>query len=334
MESRNIHCSLLRVCATVFILICHIVKNYSFIPGSSFVGLILGSAGVHIFLVLSGYLYAGKNIVFNKIWYMKHYEKLQIPILIWVILWMILLTLSNVSFSFYNAVSYIFMIQGVETIGNGAFTGAHLPGIEHLWYVTVAFSTYFLLPVFQKTRNKNRENQTLLVVFLLSLVGSFFKLRLVYFLSFYLGYYMGILENNKSRNYTNGVGIAVVVVCIASGLMLLAKKFLDGTTLYDYTFWNFYSCIVAYCFFYVCKVFSMGLFAEKLVTNNIFQLIEKNSFYIYIAHHGFAKGPLSVYRLDNLVLSSVLFAVCTLFGTLFIKFVHGKYLEIRYGLSV
>ena len=57
---KNASISVSRVAATILIVICHIVKYYTFIPGSSLLGQVF-NVGVPMFVIISGYLYGEKR---------------------------------------------------------------------------------------------------------------------------------------------------------------------------------------------------------------------------------------------------------------------------------
>lgn len=65
MTKRDYTISFLRVLSMFMIIICHTVKNYSFIPTSEKLGPIFG-LGVEMFLLISGFLYGTKEIANYK----------------------------------------------------------------------------------------------------------------------------------------------------------------------------------------------------------------------------------------------------------------------------
>lgn len=65
-ERKNPVISLSRVIGMLFILICHTIKYYSFIPGHGILGNFF-NCGVYIFLIISGYLYGGKKSVGSSV---------------------------------------------------------------------------------------------------------------------------------------------------------------------------------------------------------------------------------------------------------------------------
>ena len=70
--SRNPVITLSRVLGMLFIVTCHIIKYYTFIPMHESLGQFF-NCGVDLFLFISGYLYGGKVVNRFGKWYFKRY---------------------------------------------------------------------------------------------------------------------------------------------------------------------------------------------------------------------------------------------------------------------
>lgn len=75
---RNPVIVLSRVLGMIFIVLCHIIKFYSFVPGHESLGVFF-NCGVLLFLFISGYLYGGKTIRNFKNWFLKRVCTVCLP---------------------------------------------------------------------------------------------------------------------------------------------------------------------------------------------------------------------------------------------------------------
>ena len=67
LQDYNYGVAVLRVTAMFFILICHIIRYYDFIPKSENLGQFF-NIGVQIFFVISGILYGNRDIANCQLW--------------------------------------------------------------------------------------------------------------------------------------------------------------------------------------------------------------------------------------------------------------------------
>lgn len=81
---KKIGLSYCRVAATLFIVACHIVKYYTMIPLSQYMGHFF-NVGMEMFIILSVYFYGEKKIFDYKRFYLHRYLKICLPIQIWTI---------------------------------------------------------------------------------------------------------------------------------------------------------------------------------------------------------------------------------------------------------
>ena len=81
---KNVSIQLVRIIATVLILLCHLVQEF----GNTTIAMTgqFFNVGVQIFLFLSGYLYGKKNINDSKKWIMSRLKKVIIPVYIFMII--------------------------------------------------------------------------------------------------------------------------------------------------------------------------------------------------------------------------------------------------------
>ena len=73
--------SIVRVVAMFFIIICHLGSYFS----ANIIAMFF-NVGVHIFFLISGYLYGAKSIENTPQWLFKRYLRLVIPSVIWLLI--------------------------------------------------------------------------------------------------------------------------------------------------------------------------------------------------------------------------------------------------------
>lgn len=71
---RNSVIQIARIIAMISIILCHIIKYYTFIPGSQFLNVVF-NVGVQIFLLISGFLYGQKKINDFHLFFVRRIQK-------------------------------------------------------------------------------------------------------------------------------------------------------------------------------------------------------------------------------------------------------------------
>lgn len=322
MENKNFTIVLIRVISMVFIILCHVVCYYKFIPGSNFLGQIF-NVGVYTFFIISGYLYGNKEISDFKFWIKKRWCKIVIPIIVLAIINIFLLSCIGKTINPLCIIYYSLNIQGVSFISDkfNSFFDFGISNLAHLWFATIIMLCYCLIPVFQKSKKfflqKSEKYEFLLVLFLFILnfiVTTVLDITLIYFIVFYFGYIFANHELEKT-NISNKKYILVTSFMLCFQIIRLLVKFEFDQT-------NFYTAIVgishfALGFWIFITLFKIREFfpqkTESLASLKIVKWLDENSYYVYLTHGMFCIGEsLNVFiRFDNIAISSVLFLLLT-----------------------
>ena len=170
MNTRNSVIVLTRFLPMVFIILCHIIYYYEFIPGNMALVQVF-NVGVYIFLIISGYLYGGKFISNFKNWILKRWSKIVIPVIILVIIDIMLLLLAGETIKPISFFFYALNIQGLSTISNNIFSKLNLSiaNLGTLWFTTIIMVCYCLVPILQKQIKEKCIQYQSIIIFAISL---------------------------------------------------------------------------------------------------------------------------------------------------------------------
>ena len=140
--------SIAKVVAMFMIVGCHLSEWF----GVNIVAMIL-NVGVEIFLFVSGYLYADKNIGGVKSFIKKKFLKICIPT---YIAFLIIALINNIIFHtsyFYMTPVYLLNLQGINFIFNNISLPV-LDSLGQLWFMTIIFINYLILIIVKKIIRK------------------------------------------------------------------------------------------------------------------------------------------------------------------------------------
>lgn len=290
--------------ATVFILGCHIAPfvNIPFI--SQFL-----NVGVQIFLMISGYLCAMKEIDSGLKWIYNRYIRIFIPIIIFVLFLAIYSNCANIYNGFLPILVYVFGIQGIGFL-EGYYVPPRYLGTDHLWFITVLFICYLLVLLISKLKVKFTEKNSLMflgIFFVVSLLTPFVKIYTSYFIIFFAGYFFcKFYEKRFSLKAYIITSILMVAIII---LRLLSKRYFDGLILYNDIIAPLCQNVLGFWFFVSVK--TLYKYKEKaidtLAKNKVIKHLDALSYYIYITHYMFYVGPFILTSLvGNLYIAAIL----------------------------
>ena len=129
-EERINYISIIRVIAMISIIAGH------FLTMIGINHMQYGSIGVEIFLFMSGWLYARKNIKNKKEWIKQKWIKIVIPVWIMYVFLLLLKIICNKSIDFMSIFFYLLNLQGINRIFNNLVV-PQFDGLGHTWFVTI-----------------------------------------------------------------------------------------------------------------------------------------------------------------------------------------------------
>lgn len=250
--------SIVRIAAMLSIVLCHIFQSYDNPLAWRF------NVGVQVFFVLSGYLY-GHKVIDNWLkWFWNRAKKLYIPCFIYCL----------VALSVLN-----FVVQQPVTIYD-YITIRAVDGLSHLWFMKAIFLCYLITPVLSYLRK-----WSLGIYILLILCGMtefcFFHVQQEYFSWMWLyamGYFFPLLKAYIQKVLFVVFGLLAIFVSV---LMEMPHDLI----LID--IWH-YTCGLALC------LIPIALFSMVGGVNPVIKKFDAYSFPIYITHHIYLVGPLSL----------------------------------------
>ena len=296
-----------RSIAMFCIVLCHIQQAYN----SKWAWIF--NVGVQIFLAISGWLYGNKNISNWRKWYIDKLKKLYIPYISYVaIIFMVYKIFAIDCFSLKALIIYLLDLQWL--LGS-------VDGLTHLWFMTAIAICYIITPILQYLKNKDRAS---LGLFLLSIVGILnffiFKIYLSIFspLFVYIYIYMFVcLSPKQQRIYLSSIIIAFIYVLLN----------IDWIFILDYT--NYINLLFHVLLGLLCVILPIKIVNkmnnELIVVYPLVGLLDKYSYFVYITHHIFMLGPLSIaFFTSNILFNIIIMLILTCLTTLFLKFLSEK----------
>ena len=214
---KDISIQVIRVIAMISIVICHIMQatnnNFLRITAQFF------NVGVYIFLIISGFLYSNK-VIEPKKFFKGRFFRIILPMYIFMIPIFIIQLTTN-SFNIKKVIIYFLNVQGI-------FGGVE--GAAHLWFVTSICICYFLVPLFQIIKKKDKKNIyifNLILVFITIIVsycnriyGNLFICICAYSFGYFL---FEKIYNKKNYRYTK-IGLIFLFDIF---FRILIKRFFD-----------------------------------------------------------------------------------------------------------
>lgn len=281
--------NLIRWLSTISIVICHLFQRYDLVAAYIF------NIGVQVFFFLSGFLYGNKRIIKPLSFYKSRITKLYIPYAIWVAIAACSLKLIVESHTISSTDWFLQMIML-----------KNLPGLNHLWFMRVIFLCYFILPFVDWCLTQKKSFFLVTLSLMLGLMIYInYHATLLWIGVYFAGYLCGRYPNLQKS-------LGVISVMVVLYLLLRAP-------------------------------FHINLFKEPSVQNDllhafggicIFLLIYKNmrhiefnrklslilnkggGYEIYLTHHLFIIGPLSILYITPFpVLNILIVIIITLFSS-------------------
>lgn len=225
--------------------------------------------------------------------------------------------------------AYLLNLQGLLFIDWSFFANFinEIPSLGHLWFTTIIFICYLLIPILQRIKSKNYKSKHIFVVIGMLFVISYFCNALLgpsfeYFLLFVVGYFLNSFDliNSLTKSKYFALSIFMLLTQVAR---LVLMHFIDGTSWYvSYTgiSHSILGLWIVISLFEINKCFP-NIF-EHLSNSKIISHFDKMSYFIYISHGLFFTGIFNVYECTNsLFLNTILFSIATYFVAIFICFI-------------
>lgn len=329
--TKNYSISILRVVGMFSIVFCHFFSWLGFSFLSQFLNF-----GVYLFLFISGFLYANKNIAEPRKWFLTRLKKILVPYYIFAIPIALLHFLST-GFDLIKSIMYLFCLQGVNFICP-FIPFAEIGPLGNLWFITIILLCYLLtiiLKNFEKKHNVSVVGATvvLLFIWLVPKILMCFSLPYIdtqYFVAYFIGYYISKfnVKNNKWTFWLLGLFMFAVAIVIR----LTAKMYLDGIYESEYlVFVSLTQIAVAVSAYFICTYLVNNFtILESMAKSKIWSLFDVMSYPIYITHYAFLTGMTSVSNFGfSTLISIVLFILFTVISSSILYLINNKIIDYK-----
>lgn len=314
---RDSSITVLHVLGMFMILLCHIFQE----AGIYFLGEIF-IIGVHLFLFVSGYLSGLKKISNPINWLKRKAIRILIPYYLFIIILFCIYEITAVEdVSLFQWVFCLLNLQGFNYTCWGFEAYGAVGGVGHLWFLTTIMLCYLITPFLDKFKevlfSKKRIFVFVITSFVLVLILMYCGLQLSYVMIYIFGYFACVNKELYKNKYYLLISVGMLVCTI---LRFLFRSKLDATNFYDRYYVHVSSLAIAAWIFYTVRLFSdkMRVIFNKIAGSRIMSFLEKISFYVYIVHYPFLRGPFSISNvIDNIFISSFIAVICSVsVGTL------------------
>lgn len=317
-QKRDLSISFVRMLAMMFIVICHVMQYYDMELAWWF------NVGVQIFLCISGYLYGRKRILDILVFYRKNFVK-------------ILIDYEIVVFAAVAAtVLFTDTVITVEEIAGAVLTVSTIAGGAHLWFIPTILMCYLLTPLYERIFSRAEQSHKLLVpaaVLLFVMNELVFRQMFSYFNAAWINCYLIGFALRRFQQYrfwyTGSAWLLTLTgaVCIS---IQASVRYLQLITLTDA--WRpFYypMCDYGHVFLGVALFCSGRVLLRPFCNINLIQRIlrlsDRYSYQIYLTHHFFILGPLSLMALTaNSYVNVVLILLLTVLTAVLLQKISAK----------
>ena len=323
--TRNPVITLSRVLGMLFIVTCHIIKYYTFIPMHESLGQFF-NCGVDLFLFISGYLYGGKVVNRFGKWYFKRYLTVSLPAVIISIIVIVALFIVGEGVSVNSIIAYCLDLEGILFLNwNLTFLFREILSLGPLWFTTIIMICYLLVPALQMFSRKIKVSFRFIILF--SVLGAVISISISSVISvftllvFAIGYFCGKINlldkmNNAFFIIYSGLFFAAII-----GRLIL-RKMADGT--FIYSSYVSVSHFILGTWFIVAFAFIKSKNPSaiiKIAGSSVVRTLDSYSYYVFLVHGVFCMGVFNLYEKLPLPLATVLFVLATVLFAVILKLI-------------
>lgn len=288
----NLAISYLHIIGMVMILLCHYLQNEKiYFLSEIFI------SGVPLFLFVAGYLSGKSRFTTVSDWFSKKVKRILVPFWIFVIVVYGLYEILKLSdISGFQWVFSLLNLQGLNySFWKFEYFGA-VAGCGHLWYLTTLMFCYLLVPLMRKVNiaklSTIRKTAIVICLVLFQVGAMYIGFQLSYIIVFFIGFF--VARTSFDVNGKTLFALTMFTGALAVDRILL-RGYLDNTDIYN-RFISLTSCAaigiwIFYFVYFINEKFPR--FTEKLNCAPV-RFLEKISYYVYITHYIFLRGPFSV----------------------------------------
>ena len=311
--TRDYKISIIRILAMLSIVLCHIFQSLNMQIAFWL------NVGVQVFLFMSGYLYEQKTIKNNKTWIIKQFKKILVPYYIYVLCMLLLyFILVRNELTWTNILSLL----SLQTL----FSPPR--GLGHLWFILIILICYLITPLLQKIVKSNiytRRRKFVLISIICILIECLFFQNIITrnlcnIICYILGY---IIAYEKDKEKSKILESIVIFLAILSNVIKVLDINCNNIVLNSI-------CNILTLNSHILLGSAIFIILYKLLKNinNILNetmkkyidKIDSYCYYIYITHHVFILGPLSIIHITPIfVVNLLIIIVCIIISSYLLK---------------
>lgn len=322
--NKNISISCCRIVAMLFIIICHIIKYYEFIPGSSMLGQFF-NVGVNVFLLISGIIYGSRNEINWKHFFLRRYLKVLLPVQIWTISVFIFLGCKN----WEMFLMYVLGLNGFFRIQS--IIGINYPsvGLGHTWFVTIILLCYLLIPLLQKGKETLSDigyRRLVGYIWIFSILLSLFRIHIFTLALFVTGYLIGKEKTLEKEITLETITKICVLAVFLMVIRVISNIMIDGHVMYSGIIIPLCMSVVGMAIVLLIHFFCTHFtWIESIANSKSFLWVERLSYFVYITHYFFvADNVYNVYTNYGIVCATGVFICLTILFAILLYYVSER----------
>lgn len=258
------------------------------------------NAGVQVFLVISGYLYGGRDFTGSPVrWFARRFVKLWVPFAIVAVCLIVVDVVSGLA-----DVSVRQVVLGLTCIRPGG-----IPNGAHLWYVAVALLCYLITPCLHWLRRRFGLPSLLIPAAVLVLAGNHALTSGAWAAEYVAGFALGALARDVGERRAMKIGAGVSGALGASLGILVALGLVGLEVDGGYVAAHYILGVLVFCT--VRLAMGCGSFAPRRAFSAILRFSDRYSYEIYLVHQIAILGSFSVFSIEAIpVPIGILISVC------------------------
>lgn len=287
--------SALRLASMAAIVACHICQANGLAAAWWL------NAGVQVFLVISGYLYGGRDFTGSPVrWFVRRFVKLWVPFAIVAVCLIVADVVSGLA-----EVSVRQVVLGITCVRPGG-----IPNGAHLWYVSVALLCYLITPCLHWLRCRFGLPSLLIPAAVLVLAGNHVLTSGAWAAEYVIGFVLGSLARNGNERMVMKacVGIFGVLVAALGFLVVFGLIGLEVNGI-GYIVAHYILGVLVFCagrLIVGCSSFSPHNFFRAVL-----RFSDSYSYEIYLVHQVVILGSFSVFSVHAIsVPAGILICLC------------------------
>ena len=295
---RDYSISLIRFFSLILIITCHMMQYFDMELAWWF------NVGVQIFLCISGYLYARRDIGDVIQFYSRRLQKILIPYYI--------VFLSYGLLQFFAAKD----VFSIKLFLKGLLVNARLYGAGHLWFVSTILLCYLLTPLLELYRKRYVHNTKTLLLFMAisaCVTCIYFELFVSYYnaawiLCYVIGYLLG--TNKKGGWISEKILLAFFgsLAIIGNGIQIYFS-YIASSSFWNYEkFCNYNHVYLGVFIFLLNQNVCARIRLHRL--EKFLSITDKYGYEMYLTHQLIILGPFSLMAITPLLSFNIIIIVC------------------------